>query len=112
MKIRIPAAFVLITFLVSGGLCRAEYAPADIKIDQTEKRMKATIPAENSDAPGRSPNIIDRGAGVVGHGIYYSAKAAVDGVGKGMDAVVNGVRMGGRAVYGWLARPFLEKNEE
>lgn len=112
MKIRISAAFVLITLLVFGRVCQAEYAPADIKIDQTEKRMKATIPAENSDAPGRGPNIIDRGAGVVGHGVYYAAKTAVDGVGKGMDAAVNGVRMGGRAVYGWLARPFLKKNEE
>lgn len=112
MKIKIPAAFVLLTLLVFVGLCQAVPAPEDIKIDQTEKRMKATIPAENSDAPGRGPNIIDRGAGAVGHGVYYTAKTAVDAVGKGMDAVVDVVRLGGRTVYGWIARPFGNDHEE
>ena len=62
---------------------------ADIKIDQSEKRMKAIIPAENSVAPGREPNLIERGAGAVGHGLYAVAKTGVQGVGNGLDAVVD-----------------------
>ena len=85
---------------------------ADIKIDQSEKRMKAIIPAENSVAPGREPNLIDRGAGAVGHGLYAVAKTGVQGVGNGLDAVVDCVRRAGRSVYGWIASLFQDDHEE
>lgn len=112
MNYKISTAFLLAALLGFGALCQAESAPVDVKLDQSEKRMKAIIPAENSDAPGRQPNIIDRGAGVVGHGVYYVSKTAVEGVGKGTDAAVDAVRRAGRSVYGWLANLFLKGDEE
>ncbi len=54
----------------------------EVKIDQNEKQMKATIEGENTDS-GRKPNLLYRGAGGLAQGAYYAAKVPVDAVGRG-----------------------------
>lgn len=83
---------------------------AEVEIDQKDNRMKATIPAENPETPGRKPNPLYQGAGSIAEGIYYAAKAPVDAVGKGTDLTVAAIQKLSRKTYDWIAAPFRNES--
>jgi len=81
-----------------------------VQVKQVENRTQAIIhsPAEGS-AQDR-PNIIYRSVGAVAHGLYFSTKAVVDAIGKGMDSTVRAVQTGGRKTYDFLTPRRMKKN--
>ena len=106
------AVFFLAVFWgVSPLFLRAEETQKDdtVQVKQVENRTQAIIhsPAEGS-AQDR-PNIIYRSAGAVAHGLYFSTKAVVDAIGKGMDSTVRAVQTGGRKTYDFLTPKWAKK---
>lgn len=101
MREAMGGGVIFTILLVLTGPCLAE-----IKIDQKEKRMKATIPADASQPPGRTPNFLYQGASSLSQGVYDAAKAPVDAVGKGTDFAVESIQKASRKTYDWISSPF------
>lgn len=83
-----------------------------VRIQQAEKRMKATIPSEASPREARKPNLVYRGIEAAAQGVYHLAKFTVEGIGRGTDVTISAVQRGTRKVYDFLSKPFRKESTQ
>ncbi|HNV86086.1 MAG TPA: hypothetical protein PKL97_03855 [Candidatus Omnitrophota bacterium] len=113
-RLRKSAAMLLcFGFIVTGApvfLSADEAHSADpVQVTKIENRTQAVINSPADGVSKDSPNIVNRSVSAVAHGTYFSVKAVVDTIGKGMDYSVSAVQTGGRKIYDLLTPRCLKK---